>query len=375
MKMKLIAALVAASTLATTSANAQTVNGNDVKVSTKGGFKVESGPYKFQLGGRIQYDYNNSELNGVTDEDEFDIRRARIFAKGSVSENWHFKAQFNLDGDGGDDNVEDLYIRYTGFGKAANVTIGNQKQPFALEEQTSSKDISILERSSITELFSIGREEGVQLHGKLGGNQTYGVGVFFADTDSEDAGEELGFAARYTIAPIKTDTSVLHLGVGYRFSDFEDLDEDGDFGIDDAFNIEAAYAAGPFHIQAEYFDGDAIVGTGFGDVEVDVDGFYVQAGYILTGETRPYSGGKFKRVNPGSKLGAWELVARYEDGNGNFGDVELGTLLGGAEADSYTLGVNWYAHKNVRLGVNFTDGDDNFGNDGQEFRVRFQLTY
>ena len=50
MKMKLLAALVAASTLATTSANAE------VKVSTKGGLKVTSGDYKFEFGGRIQYD-------------------------------------------------------------------------------------------------------------------------------------------------------------------------------------------------------------------------------------------------------------------------------------------------------------------------------
>ena len=352
MKLKLIAAVLAATTLATTSANAQTVNGNDVKVSTKGGFKVESGPYKFQLGGRIQYDYNNSEVNGNTVDDEFDVRRARIFAKGSVSENWHFKAQFNLDGDGGDDNFEDLYIRYTGFGKAANVTIGNQKQPFSLEEQTSSKDISILERSAITELFSLGRQEGVQLHGNLGSNVTYGASIFFADIDATDAGEEVGFATRWTWAPVKTDSSVFHLGAA--FYTLEDVD---------AFGIEAAYSGGPFHIQAEYNDADV---DGF-----DADGFYVQAGYILTGETRPYSGGKFKRVNPNSKLGAWELVARYEDGDGNFSDIELGATSG----DAYTLGINWYAHKNVRLGLNYTDGDDDFGNDGEEVRLRFQLTY
>ena len=351
MKMKLLAALVAASTMATTSANAE------VKVSTKGGLKVTSGDYKFQLGGRIQYDYNRSELNGETDEDGFDVRRARIFAKGNVSKNWHFKAQFNLNGDGGDDNFEDLYLKYTGFGKAATVTIGNSKQPFGLEEVTSSKDISFLERSAITELFAVGRQEGIQVGGALGGNQYYGIGAYLADSDDDNNDDELGFTARYAIAPIKTDNSVLHLGLGY--STIEETD---------AINLEAAYSGGPFHVQAEYYDGE------FEDQ--DADGFYVQFGYIITGESRPYSGGKFKRVKPGSKAGAWEIVARYEDGNGEFDDIELGDRVEDDEVSSYGIGVNYYAHKNVRIGLNYTEGDlDGTDTDGSELRLRFQLTY
>ena len=183
MKMKLIAALIAASALSVSAANA-----NEVTVSTKGGLKVQSGDYKFQLGGRIMYDYNKAELNNVTDEDDFDLRRGRIYVKGNISKDWSFKSQFNIDGDG----VEDLYLRYAGWGKAANVTIGNQKMPFGLEEMTSSKDISVLERSAITERYAVGRAEGVQLHGSLGGDSTYGIGIFTDDTPDS----ETGFAAR-----------------------------------------------------------------------------------------------------------------------------------------------------------------------------------
>ena len=50
MKIKLIAALVAATTMAASNANAE------VEVSTKGGLKVSSGDYKFEAGGRIMYD-------------------------------------------------------------------------------------------------------------------------------------------------------------------------------------------------------------------------------------------------------------------------------------------------------------------------------
>ncbi len=343
MKVKLIAALIAASAVTVApAANAE------VKVSTKGGLKVSSGDYKFQFGGRIMYDYNRAEENGVVDEDGFDIRRARVYAKGNVSKNWAFKTQFNTNGSG----VEDVYLRYTGFGKAAQVTIGNQKAPFGLEELTSSKDISVLERSAITEQYALGRQEGVQLHGTAG-NSAYGVMLFADDVNEADEGDEFGFAARYAIAPVKNDNTVLHFGLSYY--DIEDTSATG---------FEAALATGPFHVQAEYQDGD------FGGS--DLSGYYIQAGYILTGESRPYKGGKFKRVKPSSKAGAWEVVARYEDGDGNHSDIELGR----DDATAYTLGVNWYAHNNVKLGVNYTDGESNTSDDdGSEFRVRFQLTF
>lgn len=342
MKTKL--ALVVLSTCAamTTTANAE------VKVSTKGGLKVSSGDYKFQVGGRIMYDYNKSELNGVTDEDDFDLRRGRIAIKGSVGENWAFKSQFNTNGSG----VEDLYLTYKGWGKGANLTVGNFIQPFGLEQITSSKDISVLERSAATEQYALGRQEGVKLHGSFG-NSTYAASVFADDVNDDESGEEVGFAARYTIAPIKNDTTVFHLGAAYR-----DIDDNS------ALGFEIAASTGPFHVQAEFMDGE--------NGSDDISGYYVQAGYILTGESRPYKGGIFKRVKPEGKAGAWELVARYEDGDANYSDIELGRT----DATSYTLGVNWYAHKNVRFGVNYTDGEDNVTNDdGSEFRVRFQLTF
>ena len=364
MKTKLLLTSVAALMVAPLS-----VQADEVKISTKGGLKIKSGEYSFAVGGRIMYDYNKAELNGVTDEDGFNLRRGRVYVKGDIGDNWSFKSQFNTNGDG----VEDLYLRYKGWGKSANLTVGNQKVPFGLEELTSSKDISVLERSAMTELYAVGRAESVQLHGKLGDNSTYAFSIFTDDVTETSTDEETGFAARYTIAPINDKGSVFHLGAAYR--DIED---------NKAFGLEAAAVAGPFHIQAEYFDGefgsdvtveDPTTGeevlTGARSVS-DRDGYYIQAGYILTGESRPYKGGKFKRVKPEGDGGAWEAVFRYEDGDGNHSDIELGRT----DAKAYTFGLNWYAHKNVRLGVNYTDGESNVSDDdGNEFRIRFQLTF
>lgn len=345
MKTKIIVSIVLATVMASITANA------DVKVSTKGGgLKVSSGESTIQIGGRLMYDYNRSEKNGAVDEDQFEERRARLYFKGDINKKWGYKLNFNVDGSG----FEDLYVQYKGFGNAAHVTVGNQRQPFGLQDQTSSNDISILERTALAELFAPGRAEGVQLSGDLGHSVYYGVGVFFDDVDDAQQGEELGFSGRVTWAPVKTDRRLIHLGLAYFDNNHNS----------DAFGLEVAAVSGPFHVQAEFDDG-TINGN-------DVNGYYVQAGYIVTGETRPYKSGKFKRVKPDSNSGAWEVLARYEDGDGNFGDIELGNT----DATSYTLGVNYYANKHVRIGVNYTEGDGNISDDsGREFRVRLALAF
>jgi phosphate-selective porin OprO/OprP len=100
------------------------------------------------------------------------------------------------------------------------------------------------------------------------------------------------------------------------------------------------------------------------------EGLYVQAGWIITGETRPYKNGIFKRVQPGNSSGAWEMVVRYEDGDGAYSDEELGST----DATSYGVGVNYYLNKFIRIGATFTDAKDNInGDDGSEFRTRIQI--
>jgi len=342
MKTKLMAAVVAACALISTSVNAE------VKISTKGGLKVTSGDYKIQIGGRIQYDYNRSELNGEVDEDQFDSRRARLFVKGNVSKDWSYKVNWNVDGDG----FEDLYLRYTGFGKGAVVTVGNQHQAFTLSQLISSKDVGISERPAIVERYLIGRRESVQLHGNFD-RFHYAVGLFTEEGTDEDN----GFAGRVAYAPIKSDGTTVHLGFSYK-----DTEEQ------DAFGLEFGAVYGPYHIQAEYFDADEVSDG----IETDIDGYYVQAGYVITGETRPYKNGTFKKIKPAKKSGAWEVVARYEDGDGGFGDIELGDT----NAKSYALGLNYYLNDYVRVNASYQDGESNItDDDGNEFRVRFQVAF
>lgn len=362
---------------------------DEIKISTKDGITISGGNYQLYLGGRIQYDYNKTEgdkidrtgsatmvpptadtiRGNVNDEEMFDIRRARIHIKGTISNNWAFKSQFSVH----ESEVHDLYLRYKGLGNRAVLTIGNQKMPFMLEQMSSSNDISILERSAITERYALGREEGITLAGSLFKNSTYALGVYLRDkTGTEDS--ETGFATRLTAAPIKFDRSLIHLGLGYH-----------NIKDNNALGIELSGVFGPFHAQAEWVDAD--------EDNNSVDGYYIQLGYVLTGEIRPYKKGVFKRIKPKSNggFGAWELGARYEDGDGDYGDIELGKVDGSA----YTIGLNWYApNNNIRFGINYTDGDTDsilgilpvsgtplvltqqrVTLEGSELRLRIQLTF
>ncbi len=361
MKKTLLSLAIAA--MATTAqAGSVITDGADIKLSTKGGLKAETVDNKasVKLGGRLQWDYDATEAkDSDIDTDDFDVRRARMFIQGHYGD-WEYKAQFNIaessGAKGGD--AEDLFIGYTGFGKAARITIGKQKESFGLEQMTSSKDISLLERTALSEFYTPGRSAGIKLDGR-GSIWTYGIGVFEADGDGSDDVDQTAITGRVTLAPIKTDSMLVHLGAGYTSRSADDSDDDYD-----GYNLELAFVAGPFHAQAEYFDAE--------DGDTDVDGYYVQAGWVITGETRPYKDGAFKRVKASTGAGAWEVVVRYENGFGKYSDVGLDTV----EGEQTSFGLNWYANENVRLGLSYMDGEeDATGYEGDELRARFQFAF
>ncbi|MGH8552503.1 MAG: OprO/OprP family phosphate-selective porin, partial [Methylococcales bacterium] len=115
------------------------------------------------------------------------------------------------------------------------------------------------------------------------------------------------------------------------------------------FGAELAGAFGPFHAEAEYMQAQ-ISGHGYTDDNV-LQGYYVQGGWFLTGETRPYNEkkGTWDRLIPERNFlfdngwGAWELAARYDSVDLNSENIRGGTLSAG------TLGLNWYLSPRVRL--------------------------
>ena len=89
-------------------------------------------------------------------------------------------------------------------------------------------------------------------------------------------------------------------------------------------------------------------------------GFYAQASWFLTGESRPYdpTAGDFKRLIPRSnfnfgRAGAWgavELTCRFSHTDLDDGDVQGGQL------NLLMAGMNWYLQPHVRWMFNYGFG-------------------
>ncbi len=115
MSKKYLGLALAISAASAAQAGTVTTSGKDLVIDTDSGIKVKvlDNSASFQLGGRLQWDYDatQSDANGV-DTTNFDARRARLYAQGPFGD-WAYKAQFNVaesDGAKGG-NAEDLYIR------------------------------------------------------------------------------------------------------------------------------------------------------------------------------------------------------------------------------------------------------------------------
>jgi phosphate-selective porin OprO/OprP len=110
--------------------------------------------------------------------------------------------------------------------------------------------------------------------------------------------------------------------------------------------------------------------------------FYVQSGYFLTGEKRPYSrqNAVFGRVKPLQDFGcggsgAWEATARYS--YANFNRFQNGVF--GNELSNVTLGLNWYLNQYTKFQFNWIHSLVNSGaglySESDIFAVRAQLDF
>ena len=376
----------------------------EIAVSTTGGgIKIKSdNGNSFQFGGFIQYDFDSydglynagtadpSDIGDSANESEW--RRTRIAAKGSRGKNWAYDFTIDIDDDSEEASVDSASIRYKGFNNT-ELILGRLKAPFSLEELTSDKWVSTIERAAIYEVgnFLSGKPDfQAAVHGNWNNlsAQLHFIDEGEEDDDTSDAFSFAGrIANRFLIGDQETKTHFTHLGAAYAIRDFGNEGSSMDFrsrlaahtisdrptaGNDvvvedaDQFGLEAAYVNGPFSLQGEYltadFDGESSSTSG---ADVDVDGFYALVTYMLTGESRGYktSNSKFDKPKPKNNLGAWELVAKYEDG-----EIDIDNNLNGdAEYDILTLGVNWYPNTNLRFSLNYlmTDADNfQFGGSG-----------
>ena len=115
--------------------------------------------------------------------------------------------------------------------------------------------------------------------------------------------------------------------------------------------VEANAVHGPVSVGGEY---TSMWISRHNNTPYHFNAWYGEATLSLTGESRNYKKGVFTRLEPAQNfslanggLGAWELATRV-------GGVSLNNnSLAGGEMKTVTVGLNWYANKNVRFMVNY----------------------
>ncbi|GAB5349913.1 porin [Alteriqipengyuania sp. 357] len=323
----------------------------------------------FEPRGRLQLDAGWIGRPDGTDDAGLgfgtEIRRARLGAEGKVGRDFGYRLEVDMANS--DVELADAYINWT-VGKSVSIKLGQHNSFQSLEELTSSRFTSFMERAAFTDAFGFERRVGASMTYKSGAVIASG-GVFSANTaDLSDDEDAVSADARLVYAPL-LGASQLHFGasfhhrdlsgeraVRYRQRPFLHLTDRRFVATpalaiesETSFGAELAVIRGPFHAvgEAHWLTADRASGE-----DPTFFGGYVEAGYFLTGETRGYKAGTFARTKPARSLseggaGALQVNLRYDRL-----DLNDGAVLGGTQ-DLVALGLTWNPEGNVRFLVNY----------------------
>lgn len=377
----------------------------DLKIKWKGAPELSSadGKFKMKIRGRIYADYGSVSVKDYMGDsvdsvkhDSTEFRTARLGIEGVIFSDIKYK--FETDLTGGETEIKDALIQWN-F-KPMFVKIGQFKTPNSLEEQTSSRYITFMERGSFTDAFSLARQIGIAV-GYVDNDITFTGGLFQGDFANSDKEQDRTYAARLTFGPKVGDARV-HVGVSVRHRELEHSEgaryrqrphnhqsdrfitadlrgtSVGDATSDNFYGFEAAGAMGPISLQGEY----AVLKVSRLDESdnASFSGGYISASYFITGEHRGYKKGAFSRAkvkNPVSEggMGAWQVAVRYDTIELN--DTTAG--IAGGKQDTFILGVNWHINNYVRFMANYSHSDvenDPTGvTDVNAFGLRFQVDW
>jgi phosphate-selective porin OprO/OprP len=331
------------------------------------GLGVESadGERAFSIGGRLHYDLYAHDTGQREATGGTEFRRARVNVDGAAA-GWNYRVQVELSG--GNVDLRDVYLEHELAG--GTLTLGQFKPFRSLEELTSSNDISVMERgfTSASGLFADRQwQQGIGWLRPLPAG-SLGLSVFSLREDNTRRNEGWGAAARGTWAPILNEQRLVHLGAWGSY-------EDGGQNTP-SVEIEAAYAGrrgpsallfestgggafeqrsaglefagrlGGFHWQSEWARATLAGAAGDGRLEAA----YLQAGWVFGG-VRAYDAeeGVFDGIEDVGE-GRWEAIARVDR-------IRLRDA-GQTEARRFILGITRYVTDDLRLMLNWVDGED-----------------
>lgn len=366
-----------------------------------GAFILESasGRNSIQLTGRIHLDYRQNNLDiystdyndvdSATTADAWDLRRARLGVKGKFANDFKYEIVGNLPGTA---TVDVAFVDYAKF-PGMQVRMGKFKQPFNLEELTSSNNIDFMERSYVNQMAPA-KKIGAMVFGEPKDGFTYALSTFsMNDTELDSSNDKANFAGRTTLnlAQLQGNkTMVMHVGLsafnneynlvgttssgvpsdaftratflGFRTpgrgigNTFRAQIGGEAMGINDqsarsnstsqvrsnAAGLEGAIALNNFKVQGEIARGNFRGAYDSDKIEMNAIATYLEAMWFITGEkyADAYKGGVFGAIKPindfdldKNQFGAWEIGLRAETYRVN--DIEATSAAAGGSAMTY----------------------------------------
>ncbi|MBU6369640.1 MAG: hypothetical protein KGQ65_08375 [Burkholderiales bacterium] len=322
-----------------------------------------------KMTGRVHFDARaiDSGLDQINDRDTasvasgYEIRRARIGFTGNYNKQIQYEGVANAVGSS-TNIIDTAFVNY-GYNSAANIRVGRFKQPFSLEENTSSNNIDFMERSYVNQITP-GKKLGAMVHGVNDAGFTYAASIYqndFNEVSNSDGASTMG-ALRLTtdlakLGKLGDGSVVFHLGYGHDRGTYEVVPttssntakteesvtratilsfRDENRGLNNAFRlqkggvsvntagyglpsteavdvnkltngVELAVAYGPIKFQTEYANSKFAASTVRGSdatVNASVKTQYVGFLYNITGEdfSKSYSKGVFGGIKPTSEF-------------------------------------------------------------------------
>jgi phosphate-selective porin OprO/OprP len=334
--------------------------------------------WSFKPRGRIQYDVGyvgNPNDAVVTRNLGFNARtrRIRLGAEGTIPGGLGYK--FEMDFANGATAFGDAIITYAPKNAPISIAIGNQETNNGLEQISSSRFSSFIERAAFDDAFINTRRLGINLgYANAAGDFRINGGLWAAHSIDSSLDNDGWIGAMRAVYSPLMGANQLHFGINYQHREFQANNgatastsvgapstnqlaryrarpfttltdqrfvDTGNFAAksDDIIGLEAAGIFKSLHIAAEgqylksnaYDPFDTIA---IDDPEDTLDlfpsatqyvadgnpsfwGGYIEAGYFITGETRGYKAGTWDRtkvLKPFSKggAGAFQVIGRVD---------------------------------------------------------------
>jgi len=339
-------------------------------------FEDKSAGFGFKVRGRMQLDsyYMGSPTNVVRRDLGFNtrVRRVRLGVEGSLPAGFGYKAEMDFANAGV--SAKDVVLTYNKSGSPITFILGNQESLDGMEQMSSSRWSSFIERAQINGAFGNERRLGLSVGYRSKDNLlNAAAGVFSSHTiDSTLNNQGWIGAARISYAPPVLNGFV-HIGANFQHREFAKNDTSGGTNsITAAGSLPSVgqlltYGAAPFststgikYVSTGAFaaKGDDIFGGELygvfkslhvggevqyvkvnaykaGDIQTGLNAFaggntalvangnpnffggHFEVGYFLTGETRGYKNGVWDRtkvLNPLGKggMGAFQIIGRVD---------------------------------------------------------------